>query len=120
MDISVCMATYNGSQYIRDQIESILHQLSTNDELVITDDESKDDTLAIVESFNDERIKVFKGPCKGHPRYNFESGLMHCKGDYIFLCDQDDVWEPNKVSAFCNYLSEYDLVVSDCSVINGN
>ena len=43
MDISVCMATYNGSQYIRDQIESILHQLSTNDELVITDDESKDD-----------------------------------------------------------------------------
>lgn len=57
--ISVCMATYNGQKYIKEQITSILEQLGGNDELVISDDQSTDSTLDIIKSFNDERIKVF-------------------------------------------------------------
>lgn len=118
--ISVCIATYNGEKFIRGQIGTVLAQLSSNDELVISDDDSKDNTLEIIKSFNDPRIKIFKGPAKGHPRYNFENGLNHCKGDYIFLCDQDDVWEPNRINSFMNYLKDYDVVVCDCKIVDEN
>lgn len=120
MRLSVCIATYNGARFIREQIESILPQLGSSDEIIVSDDGSKDDTLSILQSFNDTRIKIFPGPCKGHPRYNFENGLKHCSGDYIFLCDQDDIWEPNKVEVFMNYLQNYNLVVSNCYVIDAN
>lgn len=118
--ISVCMATYDGGKYIKEQIKSILLQLGDEDELVISDDHSSDNTLEIISSFNDERIHIVEGPAKGHPRYNFENGLKHCKGDYIFLCDQDDIWMPNKVEVFCRYLQNNDLVVSDCYIIDAD
>ena len=55
--ISVCMATYNGEKYIKEQIESILYQLSSRDELIISDDSSDDNTIKIIKSFDDRRIK---------------------------------------------------------------
>lgn len=115
---SVCIATYNGERYLRGQLESILKQLSRDDELIISDDNSKDSTLDIVRSFNDNRIRIVKGPAKGHPRYNFENALRHCKGDFVFLCDQDDLWMDNKVEVFSEHLNDNDLVVSDCSIID--
>ena len=60
MNISVCIANYNGQQFIKDQISSFLKQLSTNDEIIISDDDSNDSTLKVIESFNDRRIKIFK------------------------------------------------------------
>ena len=57
--ISVCMATYNGGRFIKEQIDSILPQLSQDDELIISDDGSTDRTLEIIESYKDKRIKVF-------------------------------------------------------------
>lgn len=58
--ISVCIATYNGSKYISKQIASILNQLSESDEIIISDDGSKDDTMKIISDFHDKRIKEFK------------------------------------------------------------
>ena len=55
MIVSVCMATYNGEKYIREQIDSILPQLSDSDELVISDDGSSDNTIDIVQGYNDRR-----------------------------------------------------------------
>lgn len=105
--ISVCMATHNGEKYIKEQIDSILPQLSIDDELIISDDGSTDNTLNIIEQYNDPRIKLTKfiQPYKytdsfATHRYaskNFENALSKAKGEYIFLCDQDDVWMPNKV-----------------------
>lgn len=118
--ISVCIATYNGARFVREQIESILPQLEKSDEIVVSDDGSKDETLSILHSFNDARIKILSGPCKGHPRYNFENGLKHCNGDFIFLCDQDDIWEPNKVEVFMRYLKDHNLVVSNCYVVDAD
>ena len=56
--VSVCMATYNGERFIKEQIDSILSQLGTTDELVISDDGSTDSTLAIIESYHDSRIRL--------------------------------------------------------------
>lgn len=95
--ISVCMATYNGAKYIRAQVDSILVQLGPEDELVVCDDCSKDDTLSILASYHDARIKIHKNPSQlGHVR-NFERAMSLAGGDYIFLSDQDDVWTPGRV-----------------------
>ncbi|MBR2658324.1 glycosyltransferase family 2 protein [Candidatus Saccharibacteria bacterium] len=91
------MATYNGEKYIKEQITSILSQLGKDDELVVSDDGSTDKTLEYVEDFNDKRIKIFDGPKKG-VKQNFANAIAKCKGDVIFLSDQDDVWLDNKVA----------------------
>lgn len=119
--VSVCMATYNGEPYIRQQVESILSQLSDRDELIISDDYSDDNTLSIVSSFGDSRVKLINGPRSGVVN-NFNNALIHAKGDIIFLADQDDVWAENKVSVFLMELSNpnVSLVVSDCTVVDSN
>lgn len=128
--ISVCMATFNGSKYIREQIESILPQLEENDELIISDDGSTDDTIEIIKSFADSRIKIIhhKHSSKEHKHSsahyhvseNFEFALSHAKGDYIFLSDQDDIWYPQKVKTVCKYLKTNDLVYHNRTNIDTN
>ena len=83
--ISVAMATYNGEQYIEEQLKSVLKQLNDNDEIIISDDGSTDSTMNIIDGIGDCRIKVFKGPGKGVKK-NFENAIRQCKGKYIFLC----------------------------------
>ena len=60
MKISICLASYNGDQYIGNQISSILHQLRENDELIIVDDNSYDKTAKVIESFQDARIILIR------------------------------------------------------------
>lgn len=114
--ISVCMITYNGEKYIREQVSSIIKQLDCNDELIISDDSSTDSTVDIIESFNDNRIKLLKNNKFKDPTFNMENALKHAKGDYIILSDQDDVWVNNKVQIILDYLKSYDYVVSDCFI----
>lgn len=94
--ISVCMAAYNGAKYIKEQLESILSQLPSDAELIVSDDGSKDGTLEIVKGYDDARIKIITGPGKGAVK-NFEYALKAAQGDVIFLSDQDDVWLPGKL-----------------------
>lgn len=117
--ISVCMTSYNGSMYIEEQVDSILSQLSSEDELIISDDGSADNTIALIRGYMDKRIKVYTNNFKNHI-LNFEFVLSKATGDYIFLSDQDDIWLPNKVSVMLSYLSTYDLVCSDCFVVDSN
>ena len=111
--ISVCIATYNGERFIERQIISILNQLGSEDEIVIADDGSTDNTLAILKRLNDSRLRVVEGAHRHSPIWNFERALEQAKGEYIFLADQDDVWMPEKVAVTMNYLQKYDCVVSD-------
>lgn len=116
------MATYNGEKYIREQIDSILTQLSDEDELIISDDASNDRTLDIIAEYNDKRIKVLHHiPAIGNSfvkaKANFENALICAKGDYIFLTDQDDVWKPNKVLVMVSALSDCLCVQSELEVI---
>lgn len=118
--ISVCLASYNGEKYIREQIVSILKQLSDEDELIISDDGSSDDTIEIIQSFGDSRIKLIWNSDKKGIVGNFENALNNASGDYIFLSDQDDIWKENKVEKVLGYLTECDLVVHDAELIDGN
>ena len=118
--ISVCIATYNGERFIREQIDSILRQLSSDDEIIVSDDGSTDDTISIIDSINDKRIRIIEGPRKHSPTHNFECAMKEAKGDYIFMADQDDVWKPNKVEVCIEWLHKYDCVVSDAEVTDSN
>ena len=118
--ISVCVATYNGEKFIREQIESILCQLSSDDEIIVSDDGSTDGTIVIINCIGDKRIRIIEGPRKHSPTFNFENALKEAKGDYIFLADQDDVWKTNKVEVCMKWLQMYDCVVSDAEVTDSN
>ena len=95
MNLSIALATYNGAVYLKEQLESIAAQTRTPDELVISDDQSTDDTLRVIEEFaatagfpvrlsvNEANLGIAK---------NFEKAISLCRGDLIFLSDQDDVW----------------------------
>lgn len=97
--ISVAMAAYQGALYLPVQIDSILIQLKPNDELVISYDESKDDTLRILEEYQarDSRVKIVKNTVPGVTG-NFNNAIANCSGDYIYISDQDDRWTENKVA----------------------
>lgn len=102
MKISVCMATYNGEKYIKEQLDSILYQLSEQDEVIISDDSSSDKTVEIVKFFNDSRIKIFENQKFKSPIFNFENALKYATGDIIVLTDQDDLWGNNKIEVIRN------------------
>lgn len=120
MKISVCLAAFNGSKYINEQLDSILVQLGSDDEIIISDDGSTDDTFSIIESYNDSRLKLFHNKMRKGIVGNFENALNHSTGDYIFLSDQDDVWLPNKIQICIQSLQNNDLVVSNCKVVDEN
>ncbi len=118
--ISVCMATYNGEKFIREQLDSILHQLGTTDEIIVSDNGSTDNTIKIIESYNDPRIKVLIFKDKKGPIWNFENALKHATGDYIFLSDQDDIWESDKISLAVPKLEANILTVCNCKIVKGD
>jgi len=111
--ISVCIATYNGERYIKQQLISIIAQLSEGDEIVVSDDASTDGTLSVIRSMGSPLIHIYEHVSEHGYTANFENALRHAKGDYIFLADQDDVWLPQKVKTCMQYLQDYYFVVSD-------
>lgn len=118
MRVSVCLAAYHGERFLRAQMESILPQLREDDELLVSDDDPGGGTERIVREFaaSDSRVRVLAGPGKGAVR-NFESVLTEARGDVLFLCDQDDVWQPDKVSAVLREIGRgADLVLHDAAV----
>lgn len=130
MNISVCLATYNGEKHIREQLDSILCQLSPNDQIIISDDGSTDNTRNIILSYGDSRIKLFEHktsiPIKNqHPSYlvtkNFENSLLYATGDIIFLADQDDVWAKTKVQEILTLfeVQKVNLVLHDAVLVDG-
>ena len=121
--VSVAMATYNGEKYIKEQIESILNNLEEDDELIISDDGSKDNTRNIIQEFvnNDKRVKLIDGPKNG-VKQNFANAIGSCSGKYIFLSDQDDIWMKNKVQEVIKTFKEQQctVVVHDAEIVDEN
>ncbi|MDE6634762.1 MAG: glycosyltransferase, partial [Bacteroidaceae bacterium] len=116
--ISVCMASFNGERYIRQQIDSILQQLGDGDELVISDDGSCDATADIIRSYADRRLRFFCNPGPHGVTHNFQHALRQAQGDILFLADQDDVWLPGKIERQVRFLVEggYDVVSCNCAL----
>ena len=118
--VSVLMATYNGEKYILEQLQSILPQLKDGDELIVSDDGSTDKTVEIIKSINCDKIKVVNGPKQGFVK-NFINAFNYSKNDYVFFCDQDDVWLEGKreimISAFTEGIN---LVKHDAVIVDKN
>lgn len=120
--ISVCMATRNGAGYIRQQLDSILSQLGQDDEVVISDDSSTDDTISVINSFADPRIRLFANNTFYSPVFNLENALNQATGEIIVLADQDDIWLEKKVSVirerFQRKVTAVYLIALDGSVVD--
>jgi glycosyltransferase involved in cell wall biosynthesis len=122
MKVSVAMATYNGEKYLEQQIDSILSQLGNEDELIISDDHSSDQTLSIIEKFmkDDHRVKLYMNDESGVTS-NFENAIKRTKNEIIFLSDQDDVWKPEKVKTVKDYYvknPQIQMIMSDITVVD--
>lgn len=105
MKISVALCTFNGEKYLSEQLESILRQDRSVDEVIICDDGSTDKTVAIIKQAlcsNPSIIHYFQNETGLGSVKNFEKAIATCTGDIIFLADQDDVWLPEKVKKLCN------------------
>lgn len=122
--ISVALCTYNGGRYLEAQLESILGQTRLPAELVVCDDGSTDDTLAILERFRQRApfaVRLESNPETLGSTKNFEKAITLCSGDLIATCDQDDVWYADKLAlnqAAFDADSARGLVFSDAEVVD--
>lgn len=123
--ISVALCVYNGEKFLKQQLESISTQTVLPDELIISDDASNDNSVQIVKEFSEANpainCKLFlNGYNIGYIK-NFEKAILNTSGDIIFLCDQDDVWQINKIERVQNILNDNKLakgVFSNAFLIN--
>jgi glycosyltransferase involved in cell wall biosynthesis len=114
--VSVCVATYNGAAYLREQLDSILIQLQAEDELIISDDHSTDETQAILGGYQDARVKIFTNPSKRGHVQNCAYAMSQATGEFIALSDQDDIWVKNRLERMLEQLRRMPqcfLVVGD-------
>lgn len=118
--VSVALCTCNGSAFLGAQLESLLGQTQPPDELVICDDASEDATYSILEAFAGNSpfpIRLHRNPERIGIRANFEQAIRLCNGDVIALCDQDDVWLPDKLERFVKlFATGADWVCCDAEV----
>lgn len=124
---SVVVATYNGEKYIIDQLKSIMCQSLIPDEVIISDDGSKDATIELVEHFIETNSlktwKVIHNLVTKGISDNFYRGLSQVTGDIVFLCDQDDIWKANKIERIIEEFeedSECECVISAIDYIDEN
>ncbi|MDD5159834.1 MAG: glycosyltransferase family 2 protein [Sulfuricurvum sp.] len=120
--ISIAMTTFNGEQYISEQIESILNQTHTNLQIIICDDGSTDSTPRILETYanKDPRITIIFNDTNIGLVKNFEKALSLCAGEYIALADQDDIWENDKITCLLSAIKSSLLIHSDATLIDAH
>jgi len=126
MKISIALCTYNGENYLSDQLASYLKQTRLPDELVIYDDRSTDHTLEIVEQFSAQApfpVHLHVNESNLGSTKNFEGAFQRCQGEIIVPSDQDDVWNERKLERLAVIFDEHPqvgLVFTDADVVDGN
>ncbi len=119
--VSIIIATYNGEQYLREQLDSILSQTIQPFEVIIQDDCSNDSTVSIIHEYLSRlpiRLTINEKNI-GYIR-NFESALSQARGDYIAICDQDDIWEANKLELLLSNIGNSSLIYSNSLLIDSD
>jgi len=106
--VSVVMCTYNGSLYVREQLDSILNQDYPHLEVIVGDDASTDDTFAILQAYaaSDKRIRIYRNEINTGYNINFSKACALTAGAYVAISDQDDIWELNKITELVRALNE--------------
>jgi len=128
--IHILLATYNGQNYISAQLNSILEQTNTNWQLLIHDDNSTDNTVAIIKQYqklNPDKIHFIDDDVSfGNASANFSFLIEHVDAEYIMFCDQDDVWLTNKIEVTLHKMLEMErnyqnlpiLIHTDLAVVD--
>ena len=129
--VAILLATYNGGQYLAEQLDSLFSQSYNDFTIYIHDDGSKDDTLKIIEAYKQRynQIELLDFPVGCGAKESFLTLLQKVDADYYFFCDQDDVWKPNKVELSLAEMKKQEakvgkdkpvLVYSDLQVVDSN
>ncbi|MBX9852136.1 MAG: glycosyltransferase family 2 protein [Cytophagaceae bacterium] len=116
--VSIALCTYNGAPFLEAQLDSIFSQTYTNIEVIAVDDVSSDRTVEILKNYSTRyNLKVFINEKNLGYIKNFERAISLCNGDYIALCDQDDIWEKSKIEVLLKGIGENQLIYSDSEMI---
>jgi glycosyltransferase involved in cell wall biosynthesis len=120
--VSIALTTFNGGKFLEDQLLSLLSQTYKNIEIIISDDGSTDNTILIIEEYKKTHpeIVLIKNKLEKGINKNFENAINHCKGDYIALCDQDDLWMPHKIETLVNNIDKAALIYHNSLFVDTN
>jgi glycosyltransferase involved in cell wall biosynthesis len=118
--VSIALCTYNGAAYLEQQLDTLLTQTYKNIEIIVVDDRSTDDTWAILTDYADHfpQFKIHKNENNLGFVKNFERAATLCTGELIALCDQDDLWHPEKIALQVEAIKDNMLVYHDSEFIN--
>lgn len=110
MKVSVVLCCYNGEKYIREQMDSLKNQTRKPDEILIVDDCSKDNTVQVIkdyiEEFNLKNWRIINNLENKGWKENFITGMSKATGEIIFPCDQDDIWNIEKIEKMANVMEK--------------
>nr|WP_319569910.1 glycosyltransferase family 2 protein [uncultured Draconibacterium sp.] len=129
MKVEILLATYNSANYLKDLLDSLVVQSYTNWELLVHDDGSDDQTIAILKEFEKQQgreIKILSSDKQLGPMRSFEKLMEYSSAEYIMFCDQDDVWLPHKIEKTLACILQLEqnnpnkaaLVFSDLTVVD--
>jgi glycosyltransferase involved in cell wall biosynthesis len=120
--ISIALCTYNGALYLREQLDSLLAQSRRDFEIVAVDDGSTDETVTILQEYanRDRRLRVIVNSVNLGFRKNFERSISLCTGQFIALCDQDDIWLPEKLRVLSDVIGDAPMAFCDSALIDAD
>ncbi|MGL4739215.1 MAG: glycosyltransferase family 2 protein [Sarcina sp.] len=104
--VSIVMSVFNGEKFLKEAIESILNQTFKNFEFLIINDGSTDQSLDILKSYSDERIKILDNSGNKGLIYSLNRGVKESQGEYIARMDADDISMPNRLEKQVEFLDE--------------
>jgi glycosyltransferase involved in cell wall biosynthesis len=118
--VSIALCTYNGAAYLKEQLDTLINQTYPNCEIIIVDDCSKDNTVEILKQYAEShyQIKLYINSENLGYTKNFEKAIGLCNGEYIALCDQDDIWDKNKISIMVEHIGNNILAYHDSAFID--
>lgn len=116
---SIALTTYNGEQFVLTQLESLSNQTIKDIEIVVCDDGSSDATCEILKQYaiKEPRMRFYRNDINLGFKKNFEKVIGLCHGDYIALCDQDDIWLPNHIELLLQHMDEKAQIVCGNSLL---
>lgn len=120
--VSIVLATYNGENFLGRQMDSILNQTYPNLEIIVVDDKSTDNTSYLIKNYAAKysNIKFFTNETTLGYVKNFEKGFLLAKGELIAPCDQDDVWDKDKIGILVNEIGDHEIIYANSELIDGN
>ena len=119
--ISICIATYNGEKYLKDQLDSLVKQSVRPYEVILQDDCSIDKTVEIAKTYKKKlNLNIIVNEVNLGFKKNFELVLSKATGDLIAPCDQDDIWSENKLEVLSSQIDNYSLIYSNSLLIDSD